>query len=96
MLPSCSPLHDPDLVSPTGGRKVPQLKAARKLGRPRKHNDIRELVVRLARQNVGWGHTRIQDLRGLKLEIGCSTVAKILAEAGIEPAAERIRKRPWK
>jgi putative transposase len=68
----------------------------RKSGRPRKAADIRKLVLRLARENLGWGYTRIRDaLRGLKIEIGRTTVANILAEAGIEPAPERQRKRTW-
>jgi hypothetical protein len=33
---------------------------------------------------------------GLKIEIGRTTVANILAEAGIEPAPEREKKRTWK
>jgi len=35
-------------------------------------------------------------LRGLKIEIGRTTVASLLGEAGMEPAPERIRKRTWK
>ena len=69
----------------------------RRLGRPRKANQIRELVLRIAGENPGWGYTKIRDaLRGLKIEIGRTTVANILAEAGIEPAPERNRKRTWK
>ncbi len=47
--------------------------------------DIRKLVVEMALANLGWGHTKIRDaLRtGLKIEIGRTTVADILAEAGI-------------
>jgi putative transposase len=70
-------------------RKIP--------GRSRKADEIRELVVNLARDNLGWGYTKIRDaLRGLKIEIGRSTVASILADEGIEPAPERIHKRTWK
>jgi putative transposase len=70
---------------------------ARKAGRPRKAADIRQLVLDLARDNPGWGYTKIRDaLRGLKIEIGRTTVANMLAEAGIEPAPERTRKRTWK
>ena len=71
------------------GRKTP--------GRPRKGKDIRALVLRLATENAGWGYTKIRDaLRGLKVDIGRTTVANILAEDGIEPAPERRRKRTWK
>jgi putative transposase len=67
---------------------------ARKVGRPRKATDIRTLVIELARDNPGWGYTKIRDaLRGLKIEIGRTTVADMLAQAGIEPAPERSRKR---
>ena len=70
---------------------------ARKAGRPRKAADIRKLVLDLARGNIGWGYTKIRDaLRGLQIEIGRTTVANMLAEAGIEPAPERSRKRTWK
>jgi len=69
-----------------------------KVGRPRKKNDIRKLVVEMALANPGWGYTKIRDaLRtGLKIEIGRTTVANILAEVGIEPAPERDNKRTWK
>jgi hypothetical protein len=51
----------------------------------------------MAGENPGWGYTKIRDaLRGLKIDIGRTTVANILAEAGVEPAPERNRKRTWK
>ncbi len=67
-------------------------------GRPRKADDIRKLVVDVARANPGWGYTKIRDaLRtGLGIEIGRTTVANILSGAGIEPAPERAKKRTWK
>jgi transposase len=66
-------------------------------GRPRKAADIRDLVVRIAEENLGWGYTKIRDaLRGLQVEIGRTTVATILAQAGLEPAPERRRKRTWR
>ena len=72
--------------------------SSRKLGRPRKARDIRKLVIEMALANEGWGYTKLRDaLRtGLQIEIGRSTVANILAEAGIEPAPEREKKRTWK
>jgi transposase len=68
----------------------------RKVGRPRKASEIRRLVVEMARDNPGWGYTKMRDaMRGLKIEIGRTTVASILADAGVEPAPERNRKRTW-
>ena len=71
--------------------------AGRKRGRPRKARDIRKLVIRMAQANLSWGYTKIRDaLRtGLKIEIGRTTVANILADAGIEPAPEREQRRTW-
>ena len=72
-------------------------KQRRNRGRPRKADQIRALVIRLAGENITWGYTKIRDaMRGLKIDIGRTTVANILAEAGIEPAPERTRKRTWK
>jgi hypothetical protein len=53
-----------------------------KVGRPRERKDVRKLVVDMALANLGWGYTKIRDaLRsGLKIEIGRTTVADILAE----------------
>jgi hypothetical protein len=69
-----------------------------KVGRPRKKKDIRKLVLEMALANLGWGYTKIRDaLRtGLKIEIGRTTVANILAAEGTEPAPERESKRTWK
>ena len=52
----------------------------------------------MALANLGWGYTKIRDaLRtGLKIEIGRTTVANILAEEGIQPAPDREKKRTWK
>jgi putative transposase len=67
-------------------------------GRPPKTKDVRKLVIKLATENPRWGHTKIRDaLRtGLDIEIGRTTVANILVEAGIEPAPEREKPRTWK
>src|SRR5690606_20010481 len=40
-----------------------------KAGRPRKGADIRELVIRIANENIGWGYTKIRDaMQGLKID----------------------------
>lgn len=70
--------------------------ASGNVGQRRKSDEIRKLVLRLANENLGWGYTKIRDaLRGLNVEIGRTTVANILAEAGLEPAPERAKKRTW-
>jgi transposase InsO family protein len=58
--------------------------------------EIRELVLRLARENPGWGYQRIAgEVNGLGLKVSATTVRKILREAGLGPAGSRSGL-PWR
>jgi transposase InsO family protein len=62
----------------------------KRLGRPRTVSSIRQLVLRLARENPCWGYCRIHgELLVLGIKIAASTVWEILHQAGIDPAPER-------
>jgi transposase InsO family protein len=51
---------------------------------------VRELVLRLARENSSWGYLRIAgELRKLGIDISASSVRNILASAGLPPAPRR-------
>ena len=84
------------LVTPTTLlRWHPQLVARRwtyasRRGRPPVGGEIRELVLRLARENPRWGYQRIVgELNGLGIAVSATTVKKILREAGLGPAGSR-------
>jgi hypothetical protein len=58
--------------------------------------ELRELILRLARENPGWGYRRIQgELVGLGIRIAASTVWEILRREGIEPSPRRLES-SWK
>ena len=71
--------------------------AKRGPGRPRTRDDLAALVVRIATDNPSWGYTRIRGaLYNLGHDIGRSTVQRILADHGIDPAPERGKTMPWR
>ena len=69
----------------------------RKPGRPSTASELRELILRMARENRTWGYTRIQGaLSNLGHEVGRGSVAAILKAAGLDPAPERMNRTTWK
>ncbi len=66
------------------------------MGRPSTRKEIVDLVLKMAKENRGWGYTRIRDaLSNLGFEICRDTVANILKGNGIEPAPERGSQTKW-
>src|SRR5262249_55692806 len=59
-------------------------------GRPSVRRDVRELVVRLARENPRWGYQRIVgELKRLSIAVSPTTVRKILRATGLGPSGTR-------
>jgi len=62
----------------------------RRPGRPRTSREVRELVLRLARENPRWGYRRIAgELHGLGVVISATSVREVLRNAGIGPVGQR-------
>ncbi len=65
-------------------------------GRPRVMDLIADLVVRMARENRGWGYTRIQGaLQNVGHRVGRTTIGNILEKNGIDPAPDRGKRTTW-
>jgi putative transposase len=75
-----------DLVRP---RHVARSKPKRQ-GRPPTARSVRVLVLRLVRENPGWGYRRVHgELLVLGVKVAASTVWEILQDAGIDPVPKR-------
>jgi putative transposase len=61
-----------------------------RVGRPPLAAEIRELALRLARENPRWGHRRIcGELRKLGFIVSATSIRRLLSHAGLEPAPRR-------
>jgi putative transposase len=72
-----------------------------KVGRPRLTKSLRELILRLARENIGWGARRIVgELKKLALRPSRSSVRRLLVDEKILPDPERHAPKgvqtPWR
>ncbi len=60
------------------------------MGRPGLTKAIKELIVRMATENSGWGYCRVQgELKGVGHRVAGTTIANVLKENGIKPAPDR-------
>lgn len=64
----------------------------RSLGRPPVDEAVRELILRLARENTSWGYVRIVgELHKLGVDVSATLVRNVLSAAGVPPAPQRDR-----
>ncbi len=71
--------------------------AKREAGRPRIDQAVRDLAIRMARENTSWGYCRIQGaLENLGYTVSKTTIRRFLKEQDIEPAPTRSKHMPWK
>jgi putative transposase len=62
----------------------------RRPGRPPLDQQVRQLILRLARENSHWGYVRIVgELRKLGITVSATLVRNVLRRAGVPPAPER-------
>jgi putative transposase len=60
------------------------------LGRPPTSPDVEALIVRLAKENPGWGYGKLEgELGKLGYAIGRSTIRDVLKRRQMPPAPER-------
>jgi putative transposase len=75
-------------------RELVRLKWARyrkrRMGRPPLPAEVRELILRLAKENPRWGYKRIQgELQKLGIRVSVTAIRKLLARRGLGPAPRR-------
>jgi len=63
---------------------------AKRVGRPGLMKTIAALIIRMARENSGWGYSRIEgELKNIGHRVARTTIANVLKANGIKPAPDR-------
>lgn len=63
----------------------------RRPGRPPIDPEVRELILRMGRENPRWGYLRIKgELLKLGITVSATTIANVLRRGGLGPAPRRI------
>ncbi len=64
---------------------------SRRPGRPPLDPSIKQLILRLGRENPRWGYLRIRgELPKLGVDVSATTIATVLRQGGLGPAPRRI------
>ena len=71
-------------------------KARASVGRPQISQDVEALIMRMARENSGWGYDRIAGaLQNLGHSVSDQTIGNVLRRHDIPPAPERKTRTTW-
>jgi Integrase core domain len=93
----CQTRYHSGVVSAFDRPEVRWLQTSPIPGRPRISKELEDLVVRMAKENAGWGYDRIVGaLANLGHKLSDETVGNILRKHGIAPAPKRSRTMSWR
>lgn len=72
-----------------------------RVGRPKMAQEVRDLIIRMAKDNLGWGVRKVVgELRKLKLKASRSSVRRVLVDEGVLPDPSRHAPKgvvtPWR
>jgi hypothetical protein len=66
-------------------------RSSRRPGRPPLDPSIKELILRMGRENPRWGYLRIRgELLKLGVDVSATTIATVLRKGGLGPAPRRV------
>ena len=67
-----------------------------KMGRSPVSEELKELILNLAKENNSWGYLRIKGaLKILSFKVSRSTIRRVLKAHGLEPAPDRNKGMTW-